>query len=132
MSRRAEYIYALYSGRLADPGARNPYAGQSHALAALWLRGYMRMLHYSNQQRAGDAVKASDWLSLAAFVLALAAFATNTALSWLRWPRVVVDISSRVNVYIPMTPLTPEEAAKRKRARWSPSSAIATTRSRSQ
>lgn len=45
MSKRAEYTYALYSGRLADPGDRNPYAGQSHALAALWMRGYMRMLH---------------------------------------------------------------------------------------
>jgi hypothetical protein len=58
-------------------------------------------------------VTASDWLALAAFVLALAAFITNSTLSWLRWPRVVVDISSRANVYIPpLTPLTPEEAAK--------------------
>ena len=35
---------ALYEGSLADPGDRNPYAGQSPLLARLWLRGYMRML----------------------------------------------------------------------------------------
>lgn len=58
-------------------------------------------------------MRASDWLALAAFVLALAAFITNTTLSWLRWPRVVVDISSRATVYTPpLTPVTPEEAAK--------------------
>ena len=44
MTKRAEYIFALYSGSLAEPGDRNPYAGQSLALAKLWLRGYQRML----------------------------------------------------------------------------------------
>lgn len=44
MSKRAEYIFALYSGSLAEPGDRNPYAGRSLALAKLWMRGYMRML----------------------------------------------------------------------------------------
>jgi len=43
--KRAEYLFALYSGRLADPGDRNPYAGgDSLVLAKLWMRGYMRML----------------------------------------------------------------------------------------
>jgi hypothetical protein len=45
MTKRAEYIFALYSGSLADPGDRNPYAGQSLVLAKLWMRGYRRMLH---------------------------------------------------------------------------------------
>lgn len=45
MSKRAEYLFALYSGSLADPGDRNPYAGsESLVLPKLWLRGYMRML----------------------------------------------------------------------------------------
>ena len=44
MSKRAEYIFALYSGSLADPGDRNHYAGESLALAKLWMRGYRRML----------------------------------------------------------------------------------------
>ncbi|MBB2992836.1 hypothetical protein FHR72_004341 [Mycolicibacterium iranicum] len=44
MSKRAEYIYALYEGSLAEPGDRNPYAGDSLILAKLWLRGYQRML----------------------------------------------------------------------------------------
>ncbi|WP_428339985.1 ribosome modulation factor [Mycobacterium sp.] len=44
MSKRAEYTYALYAGRLADPGDRNPYAGQSLVLAKLWQRGYGTML----------------------------------------------------------------------------------------
>lgn len=44
MSKRAEYIYALYSGSLAEPGDPNPYAGQSLVLAKLWRSGYMRML----------------------------------------------------------------------------------------
>ena len=44
MSKRAEYIYALYSGSLAEPGDRNPYSGQSLVLAQLWMRGYTRML----------------------------------------------------------------------------------------
>ena len=43
MSRRAEYIKALYEGSLADPGDRNPYAGDA-LLAKLWMSGYMRML----------------------------------------------------------------------------------------
>lgn len=38
-------MYALYSGSLADPGDRNPYAGgESLVLPKLWMRGYMRML----------------------------------------------------------------------------------------
>ncbi|MGB3351617.1 MAG: hypothetical protein WBB00_02460 [Mycobacterium sp.] len=45
MSKRAEYMYAWYSGSLAEPGDRNPYAGgESLVLPQLWLRGYMRML----------------------------------------------------------------------------------------
>lgn len=44
MSKRAEYVQALYEGSLADPGDRNPYAGRSLVLAKLWMRGYMRML----------------------------------------------------------------------------------------
>lgn len=44
MTKRAEYTYALYMGSVADPGDRNPYAGQSLALAKLWMRGYQRML----------------------------------------------------------------------------------------
>ncbi|ODR06430.1 hypothetical protein BHQ21_11620 [Mycobacterium sherrisii] len=44
MSKRADYVYALYSGSLAEPGDRNPYSGQSLALAQLWSRGYARML----------------------------------------------------------------------------------------
>lgn len=45
MSKRAEYIHALYEGSLAEPGDRNPYNGQSLVLAKLWMRGYRRMLH---------------------------------------------------------------------------------------
>lgn len=45
MSKRSEYIYALYAGSLAEPGDRNPYAGESLVLAKLWRRGYRRMLH---------------------------------------------------------------------------------------
>jgi hypothetical protein len=38
-------MFALYSGSLAEPGDRNPYAGgESLVLPKLWLRGYMRML----------------------------------------------------------------------------------------
>ncbi|SDE92507.1 hypothetical protein SAMN04488581_5029 [Mycolicibacterium neoaurum] len=44
MTKRAEYMFALYSGSLADPGDRNPYNGKSLVLAQLWMRGYMRML----------------------------------------------------------------------------------------
>lgn len=45
MSKRAEYLFALYSGSVADPGDRNPYAGgESLVLPKLWMRGYMRML----------------------------------------------------------------------------------------
>jgi hypothetical protein len=44
MSKRAEYIYALYSGSVADPGDRNPYGERSLVLAKLWMRGYRRML----------------------------------------------------------------------------------------
>jgi hypothetical protein len=42
---RQEATRALYEGSLADPGDRNPYAGQSLVLAKLWMRGYRRMLH---------------------------------------------------------------------------------------
>lgn len=45
MSKRAEYMFALYSGSLAEPGDRNPYAGgESLVLPQLWMRGYQRML----------------------------------------------------------------------------------------
>ena len=44
MTKRAEYVFALYEGSLAEPGDRNPYAGRSLVLAKLWMRGYMRML----------------------------------------------------------------------------------------
>ncbi|WP_458316190.1 ribosome modulation factor [Mycolicibacterium brisbanense] len=44
MTKRAEYMFALYSGSLAELGDRNPYAGGSLVLAKLWMRGYMRML----------------------------------------------------------------------------------------
>ena len=45
MTKRAEYTFALYSGRLADIGDTNPYdAEQSPALAKLWTAGYVRML----------------------------------------------------------------------------------------
>jgi hypothetical protein len=55
---------------------------------------------------------ASDWLALSAFLLSLAAFAGNTALSWLKWPRITVDVSSRASVYIPpLVLMTPEEIA---------------------
>ena len=37
-------MFALYSGSIAEPGDRNPYAGRSLVLAKLWMRGYMRML----------------------------------------------------------------------------------------
>lgn len=44
-SKRAEYMYALYSGSLAEPGDPNPYAGgESLVLPKLWMRGYVRML----------------------------------------------------------------------------------------
>lgn len=44
-SKRAEYMYALYSGSLAEPGDPNPYAGSdSLVLPKLWMRGYQRML----------------------------------------------------------------------------------------
>jgi hypothetical protein len=45
MTKRAEYMFALYEGSLADPGDQNPYNGQSLVLAKLWMRGYRRMLH---------------------------------------------------------------------------------------
>ncbi|WP_024445384.1 hypothetical protein [Mycolicibacterium iranicum] len=45
MTKRAEYMYALYSGSLAEPGDRNPYAGgESLVLPKLWANGYQRML----------------------------------------------------------------------------------------
>jgi hypothetical protein len=42
-------------------------------------------------------VHPSDWLALAAFVLSLVAFGSTTSLTWLRWPRIVVDVTSRNN-----------------------------------
>lgn len=42
--KRAEYVFALYEGSLAEPGDANPYAGRSLALAKLWRRAYRRML----------------------------------------------------------------------------------------
>ena len=44
MTKRAEYVFALYAGSVADPGDRNPYSGRSLVLAKLWMRGYCRML----------------------------------------------------------------------------------------
>ncbi|WP_304114388.1 hypothetical protein [Mycolicibacterium bacteremicum] len=44
MSKRAEYIYALYLGSVAEPGDRNPFDGRSVLLAKLWQRGYRRMV----------------------------------------------------------------------------------------
>lgn len=45
VSKRAEYMFALYSGSLAEPGDANPYTGsESLVLPQLWMRGYMRML----------------------------------------------------------------------------------------
>ncbi|WP_163719584.1 ribosome modulation factor [Mycolicibacterium psychrotolerans] len=45
MSKRAEYMFALYSGSLAEPGDPNPYAGgESLVLPKLWFAGYRRML----------------------------------------------------------------------------------------
>lgn len=44
VTKRAEYMFALYAGSLADPGDCNPYAGRSLVLAKLWMRGYRRML----------------------------------------------------------------------------------------
>lgn len=38
-------MFALYSGSVADPGDRNPYAGdESLLLARLWMRSYVRMM----------------------------------------------------------------------------------------
>lgn len=45
MSKRAEYMFALYSGSVADPCDPNPYAdSESLVLPKLWMRGYERML----------------------------------------------------------------------------------------
>ena len=44
MSKRAEYVYALYLGSVAEPGDRNPFADRSSLLAKLWQRGYRRMM----------------------------------------------------------------------------------------
>jgi hypothetical protein len=41
---RQEAMRALYEGSLAEPGDRNPYAGESMVLAKLWMRGYRRMM----------------------------------------------------------------------------------------
>lgn len=37
-------MFALYSGSVADPGDRNPYAPEWMVLAKLWQHGYERML----------------------------------------------------------------------------------------
>ncbi|WP_443889995.1 ribosome modulation factor [Mycobacterium intracellulare] len=42
---RHEATRALYEGSLAEPNDRNPYSGESLALAKLWQRGYRRMLN---------------------------------------------------------------------------------------
>jgi hypothetical protein len=60
MTKRAEYMFALYEGSLADPGDRNPYAGRSLVLAKLWMRGYARNLRVRTEsgpamQRYRDA-----------------------------------------------------------------------------
>ena len=44
VSKRAEYVYALYLGSVAEPGDRNPFDGRSVLLAKLWQRGYRRMV----------------------------------------------------------------------------------------
>lgn len=56
VTKRAEYVFALYSGRVADPRDRNPYSGRSLVLAKLWMRGYMRML--SVRIETGPAMQA--------------------------------------------------------------------------
>jgi hypothetical protein len=64
-------------------------------------------------------VQTSDWLALAALMLSSAAFLGNMSLNWLRWPRITVDITSRINVYIPpLRTLTPEEVALREAPDW--------------
>ena len=59
---------ALYEGSLADVGDSNPYAARSPALAKLWMRGYMRMLHVRIQTgpamaRYHEARAAADSMS---------------------------------------------------------------------
>ncbi|MBP2452862.1 ribosome modulation factor [Mycolicibacterium lutetiense] len=61
MMKRAAYTFALYSGSLAEPGDRNPYADRSLVLAKPWMRGYTRMLRVRietgpamQRYRAGD------------------------------------------------------------------------------
>lgn len=55
VTKRAQYMFALYAGSVADPGDRNPYAGRSLVLAKLWMRGYRRMLLV--RIRAGPAMQ---------------------------------------------------------------------------
>jgi len=40
------------------------------------------------------------WVGLAAFVLSLIAFVGTTTVTWLRWPRIAVDITGRTNAII--------------------------------
>ncbi|MEW5810899.1 MAG: hypothetical protein AB1925_15755 [Actinomycetota bacterium] len=55
-SKRPEYMFALHSGSLAEPGDPNPYAGgESLVLPKLWMRGYMRMLRV--RVEAGPAMQ---------------------------------------------------------------------------
>ena len=59
-------MFALYSGSLAEPGDRNPYAGgESLVLPQLWLRGYQRMIRVRTEtgpamQRYREARGAAD------------------------------------------------------------------------
>ena len=57
MSKRAEYMFALYAGSVANPDDRNPYDDESLVLAKLWTRGYMRMLRVRTAE--GDV---SEWI----------------------------------------------------------------------
>lgn len=62
MTVRDVYVMALEDGRRAEPGDANPYAGQSPALAKLWLRGYQSMLkqrfHEAPSQQALASARA--------------------------------------------------------------------------
>ncbi|KUI40105.1 hypothetical protein [Mycobacterium sp. GA-2829] len=62
MSKRQEYIRALYEGSLAEPGDENPYPEESLALSRLWMRGYQRMLRVRIQ--TGPAMQSTPPYSL--------------------------------------------------------------------
>ena len=79
---------ALYEGSLADPGDRNPYAGQSLLLAKLWLRGYTRMLR----------VRVDTGPAMAAYLAALAdANRVRGKQGAKHYPAAVREIASRHN-----------------------------------